>query len=65
MISRGSSRGHETEKLQTLLNKAMEEAGIYSADSHLLIGERCDRSSTHRTAATNESPYRDLGSPPS
>lgn len=50
---------------QTLPNEAIETAGVASADSHLLIGGRCDRSSTRRTAATNESHYRDLGSPAS
>lgn len=46
-------------------NESMEIAETSSADSHLLIGGRCDRSSTRRTAATNESHYRDLGSPAS
>lgn len=61
----GSIRGQK--KQQTLPNEAIEYACVCackrSADSHLLIGGRCDWSSTRRSAATNESPYLDLGSP--
>lgn len=52
----------EVRRMKSSKLKAIEKAGITSADSHLLIGGRCDRGSTRRTAATNESRYRDLSS---